>query len=234
MAKEVSKIIPVAERIIEFDSEDIRQNPSITDFTEDLISEEDWNEFAENALVIMDGWQIAQYAEEYPIVHYQCDEMSELYLEGGSRLNSFIETITVSTARYGKKFGVGSGKMTSEQVDNETVVYYTDHEGINHSVIMNDLCWFLLQKPKLVVSPEGMLVFFTDKQIIATVDLKHYHWIDGHIIDVEGKTIKDIEVCNDYCKVILIDDEKVEHSFSLKFDFDISAHQMIYPKATEL
>ena len=32
MAKEVSKAIPVAERIIEFDSEDIRKNPQITDF----------------------------------------------------------------------------------------------------------------------------------------------------------------------------------------------------------
>jgi len=67
MKKVSSKVIPVAERIIEFDSEDIRQNPSITAFSENLISEEDWNEFAKNALVIMDGWQIAQYAEEYPI-----------------------------------------------------------------------------------------------------------------------------------------------------------------------
>lgn len=234
MEKELSKIIPVAERIIEFDSEDIRLNPSITEFSEDLISEEDWKEFAKKALVIMDGWQIAQYAEEYPIVHYKCDEMSELYLEGGPRLNSFIETITVSTTRYGKKFGVGSGKMTSEQVDNETVVYYTDHEGINHSVIMNDLCWFLLQKPKLVISPEGMLIFFTDEQIIATVDLKQYHWIDGHIIDVKGRKIKDIEVCDDFCIVTLIDDNKNEYNFSLKFDFDVTAHQLLKPKATEL
>ena len=234
MKKVSSKVIPVAERIIEFDSEDIRQNPSITAFSENLISEEDWNEFAKNALVIMDGWQIAQYAEEYPIVHYQCDEISSIYLEGGPRLNSFIESITVSTALEGKKAWFGSGKLTSEVVGCDTVVYYKDHAGINHAIIKHDIYCFLLQKPKLVVSPEGVLLFFTDKQIIATVDCNHYHWIDGHIIDVEEETIKDIEVCEDYCKVILIDDEKVEHCFSLKFDFDISAHQMIYPKAIEL
>lgn len=235
MAKEVSKAIPVAERIIEFDSEDIRKNPQITDFSEELISEKEWEEFAKNALVIMDGWHIAQYAEEYPIVHYRCNELSSMYLVGEPRLNSFIESITVSTARYGKKVGVGSGKITSERADYETVVYYTDHEGINHSVIMNDLCWFLLQKPNLVVSPEGVLIFFTDTQIIATVDMKQYCWIDGHSIDVENKTIKNIEVFEDYCKVSLntvIPDYIQE--YSLKFDFDISAHHMIYPKATEL
>lgn len=234
MAKEVSKVIPVAKRIIEFEEEDFRENPAITDFSEELLSEEEWREFAENALVIMDGWEIAQYADEYPIVHYRCDEIVSAYLEGEFRLNSFIESITVSTALYGKRFGVGTGRLRSEIADYETVVYYTDHEGIRHAIVQNDICRLLLKKPNLVVSPEGMLVFFSEKEIIATVDCNQYHWIDGHVIDVEGKTIKNIEVCEDYCKVILIDDEEVEHRFSLKFDFDISAHQMIYPKASEL
>lgn len=234
MKKDVSKVIPVAERIIEFDTDDIRKNPSITDFSESLISEEDWRKFAENALVIMDGWDILQYAEEYPIVLYQCDELSNIYLEGGPRLNSFIESITVSTAKYGKRVCFSSGKLTCEDIDSDIVVYYTDNVGINHEVIQQDICDFLLQKPNLVVSPQGILVFFTNEQIIATVDCNHYHWIDGHVIDVEGKTIEDIEVCDDYCKVILIDDKKAKQCFSLKFDFDISAHQMILPKATEL
>lgn len=235
MAKEVSKVIPVAERIIEFKSEDFRKNSSITHFSEDLISEKDWREFAENALVIMDGWHILQYAEEYPIVHYRCDEVASVYLEGGFRLNSFIESITVSTALYGKKAWLGSGKLDCENTDYDTVVYYTDHAGINHAIIQHDICWFLLQKPNLVVSPEGVLVFFTDKQIIATVGCNNgYHWIDGYVIDVEGKTIKNIEVYDDYCKVILLDDKKAEHCFSLKFDFDVAGHQMLCPKATKL
>lgn len=235
MAKEVSKIIPVAERIIEFGTEDIRKNDSIIHCSDELISEEEWNEFAGNALVIVDGWHIVQYAEEYPIVHYKCDESASCYLGPDFRLNSFIESITVSTACYGKKAWFGSGKLSCENTDYDTVVYYTDHAGINHAIIQHDICWFLLQKPNLVVSPEGVLVFFTDKQIIATVGCNNsYHWIDGHVIDVEGKTIKNIEVCDDYCKVILLDDKKAEHCFSLKFDLDATSYQILNPKASEM
>lgn len=235
MAKEVSKVIPVAERIIEFGTDDIRTNDFIIHCSDELISEEEWNEFAENALVIVDGWHIVQYAEEYPIVRYKCDEVASVYLEGGFRLNSFIESITVSTACYGKKASFGTGKLSCEITDYDTVVYYTDHAGINHAIIQHDICWFLLQKPNLVVSPEGVLVFFTDKQIIATVGCNNgYHWIDGHVIDVEGKTIKDIEVCDDYCKVILLDDNKAEHCFSLKFDLDATSYQILNPKASEM
>lgn len=215
MKKETSKVIPVAERIIEFDAKAL-------------------NQFEENPLVIVDGWHILRYAEEYPIVRYQCDHLSNVYLEGGPRLNSFIEKITVSTALNGKNAWFGPVELTWKDTDCDTVVYYTDHVGINHTVMQYDIYCFLLKRPKLVVSPEGVLLFFTGKQIIATVDCNQYHWIDWHVIDVKEKTIKDIEVWDDYCKVILIDDKEVEQCFSLKFDFDISAHHMIQPKATEL
>ena len=195
------------------------------------------DEFAENALVIMDGWEmeIWQYAEEYPIVKYRCNEDSIAYLDGYSWLNSFVESITVSTALYGKKAGFGSGKLDCENTDYDTVVYYTDHAGINHAIIQHDLCWFLLQKPNLVVSPEGVLVFFTDKEIIATVGCNNgYYWISGNVIDIKDKTIENIEVCDDYCKVILLDDNESEVCFSLKFDFDVTTHQMLCPKAKKL
>ncbi len=87
----------------------------------------------------------------------------------------------------------------------------------------------------LVVSPEGVLVFFTDKEIIATLGCNNsYHWISGNVINVEGRTIKNIEVCEDYCKVILLDDNEVEHSFSLKFDFDGTSYQILNPKVLKL
>lgn len=214
MAEQVAKIIPVAERIIEFGTEDFRKNSS---------------------LVIVNGWHIEQYAEEYPIVKYKCDESACCYLGPDFRLNAFIESITVSTALNGKDAWFGTGKLTCENTDYDTVVYYTDHAGINHAIIQNDICWFLLQKPNLVVSPEGVLVFFTDKQIIATVACNNsYHWIGGHVIDVDGKTIKDIEVCDGYCKVILLDDNEVEYNFSLTFDFDVTSYQILNPKASEL
>lgn len=234
MAKKVSMLFPVAERITEFNSGDFRKNPSILHLSEDLISEEAWREFAENALVIIDGWHILQYAEEYPIVEYKCDENASCYLGPDYRLNSFIHSITVSTALHGKKYGVGTGRISSEITDYDTVVYYTDHAGIRHSIIQNDICQFLLEKPKLVVSPEGMLIFFTEKKILATVDCNHYHWIDGHVIDVEGKTIKNIKVYRDCCKVILLDKYKCEHIIPLRFNFDITALQMICPNISEL
>ena len=232
--KKAPKVIPVAERIIEFGTKDIRKNDTIIHCSDELISEKEWDEFAGNALVIVDGWEVVQYAEEYPIVHYQSDGNSSFYLEGGHRLNTFIESISVSTAMHGKKASFGSGKLKCESVNCDTVVYYTDNVGINHAIIQDDIYSFLLHKPNLVVSPEGVLVFFTEDQIIAVVDCNLYHWIDGHVIDVEGKTIKDIEVWDDYCKVILIDDKKAEHCFKLKFDFDISARQMLLPKASKL
>ena len=236
MANEkVSKAIPVAKRIIEFKSEYVRENFEIMHSSEDSISEEVWKEFARNALVIMDGWHIKQYAAEYPIVRYQCEELAALYLTGGPRLNAFVEQITVSTASYGKSAWFGSGKLDCENTGCDTVVYYTDDTGINHAIIQSDLYTILLKKPKLVVSPEGVLVFYTDEDIIATVDCNSaYHWINGHVINVEGKKIKDIEVCDDFCKVVLIDEEDIEHNYSLKFEFKITEHQMLCPKASEL
>lgn len=227
MAKKVSKVTPV-ERIIEFNSEDFRENPSITTFSEDLISEEDWKNFAENALVLIDGWDILQYAEEYPIVKYEWKE--DILKPGGPSLNSFIESITVSAASKGKRFSVGTGKISSKITDCDVVVYYTDNTGICHTVIQHDIFYFLLKKPNLVVSPEGMLIFFTDKQILATVDCNHYYWIDD---DVKEKQIKDIAVCNDFCKITLTD-EKAEYNYSLKFNVNIAKRQMICPEISKL
>lgn len=234
MAKKVSKEISVAKRILKFKTTDFRKNPLITNCYEKLISDKDWEGFAGNALLIMDGWYVLQYAEEYPIVHYRCDEASRGYLEGEPRLNSFIESITVSTALYGKKAWFGTGKLSCKNTDYDTVCYYTDNEGINRAIIQHEICCFLLEKPNIILSPEGVIVFFTEKQILATVDCNHYQWIDGYEINLEGRRIKDIEVCKDFCKVILIDDQKVEHNFSLKFNFDFVSHQLICAKASEL
>lgn len=234
MAEKESKVIQVAERIIEFRTEDIRENPSITYNSEDLISENDWSEFAKNALVIMDGYNIFQYAEEYPIVKYKSNDLANCYY-GKDFLNSFVKSITVSTALYGKKASFCTGKLSRENTSDNTVAYYTDRTGINQAILQHDIYCFLLQKPKLVVSPEGVLVFFTDKHIIATINCNDsYYWIDGNVISVGNKTIKDIEVCDEYCKVILLDNEKVEYNFSLKFDFDVSSYQALNPKASEL
>lgn len=74
MAEKVSKVIPVAERITNFCEKNFRQNSGIVHSMECDISDEQWKEFAGKALVIINGRDILQYAEEYPIVKYQCSE----------------------------------------------------------------------------------------------------------------------------------------------------------------
>jgi len=204
MEREVSKVIPIAERI--------------TDFR---------NENAGKVLTIIEEEDSFEYYEEYIIVHYRCNENATPHMEGGFYLNSFIESITVSKL-------CPKNSLHTEEIDDEIMVYYTDNTGINYSIIQYDICEFLIEEPRIVVSPEGMLIFFTEDQIIATIDCNHYHWIDGHVIDVEGKFIKDIEVCEDYTKVILVNSRGVEYNFSLKFDFDMTSRQMFYPKVSQL
>lgn len=148
-------------------------------------------------------------------------------------MNSFVKSITVSTALSGKVISVISGKVTEEMADYDTVVYYEDNCGIYHAVMQNDICKFLLRKPSLIVSPEGMLVFFTGKAILATVDCEHYYWVDWKM-DLNYKSIKCIKVCKDSCEITLIDEKSKESTFRLTFEFDISEHQMIEPIITEL
>lgn len=212
MAKNVSKVIPVAERIIEFKERDFRDN---------------------SPLLIVNGWHknIFQYTEEYPIVKYQCNENVCCSLEPDYRLNSFIETITVSTALAGKKISANAEVIDT---DYDTVIYFRDHWGTNYEITHNSIREFLIKKPNLVVSPEGMLIFFTDKQILATFDCNHCYFISEYFIKVGYASIKGIEVCKDFSKVTLIDDKKHEKNFSLKFDFDITEIQMICPKVSEL
>ena len=204
MEREVSKVIPVAKSITKFEKENIG-----------------------NELVIVDGWHIVKYAEEYPIIRYKCDEISTIHISGGFHLNSFIESITVSNV-------FPKTSSCNEKIDDEILVYYTDNTGIRRSVMQYDICEFLIKRPRIVVSPEGMLIFFTENQIIATIDCDHYLWIDGHEINLRGKTIKAIEVYEEYTKIILVNKKGMEYNFSLKFDFDMAAHQMICPKVFKL
>ena len=153
MAKKVSKEVPIAERIIEFDKDDFCENFSPSDVSESMVTKEMLEEFAEKALVLVDGTDILQYANEYPIVVYQCNE-SICYADimPEPRLNSFVLNIVVSTGVDGKRYSVGSGKMEEEPIGFDTITYYEDPFGIKHQIIQYDICKFLLKRPKLVVS----------------------------------------------------------------------------------
>lgn len=197
MAKKVSKEVPIAERIIEFDKDDFCENFSPSDVSESMATKEMLEEFAEKALVLVDGTDILQYANEYPIVVYQCNE-SICYADimPEPRLNSFVLNIVVSTGVDGKRYSVGSGKMEEEPIGFDTITYYEDPFGIKHQIIQYDICKFLLKRPKLVVSEEGILVFYTEDEILATTDCQQYAWVrwdDTIEIAQELKTLSHIK-----------------------------------------
>ena len=240
MAKKVSKEVPIAERIIEFDKDDFCENFSPSDVSESMVTKEMLEEFAEKALVLVDGTDILQYANEYPIVVYQCNE-SICYADimPEPRLNSFVLNIVVSTGVDGKRYSVGSGKMEEEPIG------YEDPFGIKHQIIQYDICKFLLKRPKLVVSEEGILVFYTEDEILATTDCQQYAWVRWDDTIENCTSIENIIAYKEYCEVTLIDGEDVfddfgeiaekapRHVLALNFNLKVADHNMINPKFTK-
>lgn len=231
MAKRVSKEVPIAERIIEFDKDE---------FCEKL------EEFAEKTLVLVDGTNILQYANEYPIVVYKCNE-SICYadIKPEPRLNSCILKIVVSKGVDGKCFSIGRGKMEEGPIESDTIVYYEDPVGIKHEIIQYDIWKFLMKKPKLVVSEEGVLVFYTEDEILATTDCYHYAWIHWDGIIENCTSIENIMAYKEYCEVTLMEGEDVcdafgqiserapRHVLALNFNLKVADHNMINPKLTK-
>ena len=190
------KKFPIVERVIEFSEAAYIENPQVTMCAENIISEKEWEQFEENSLVLVDGNNIYQYCSEYPIVVYCCS--SDAGLGSNSRLNGFIQNITVSTVCEGKHFSIKKREMPFEFVGPTTVAYITDNIG-RHNIIPNyQIFKMLLKKPKLVLSSEGLLIFYTEKYILATNDCEHYTYVD---IDTDNCIINAIEVCDDYCVV---------------------------------
>lgn len=62
MAERVSKEVPIAERLVEFGKDDFNENFSLSEISESLITQKILEEFAKNALVLIDGTDILQYA----------------------------------------------------------------------------------------------------------------------------------------------------------------------------
>ncbi|MGN1297446.1 MAG: hypothetical protein ACI4VH_03315 [Clostridia bacterium] len=226
----------IAERIIEFEENDFIINPKITGIAESLSTEAYWQIFADNALTFTDGNGIFQFAEEYPIVRYQCKD--EVDLMPDRCLNAFVKSITVSSTMYGKKFSISAGKVKEEKFDSKTVVYYEDNIGRRYAVLQYDIIKFLLRKPKLVVSSEGLLIFFTKDAILVTNDCEHYAWINE--INTDHFVIEDVELFEKYSCVCLVDTEEAnessKHHYKLQIDIDIRKGQsgMIKPRVEKL
>ena len=235
MQRDSFKPFPKVERIIEFSEEDVRENTDVTSVDELLISKKTWREFEENALVIADGDTIYQYAEEFPIVVYRCSEDAQVM---SSTLNGFIESITVSTADLGRRFSLKRRYMQWEYTGPDTVAYFTNITGRCIAIRQYDIRRFLQNKPNLVISNEGLLVFFTDKTILVTLDCEHYAWV--HDVDTENRKITSIEVYDEFCIVNLEDAEShdkdgnpLKYSYKLQFIVDMVDHGMIKSEVTK-
>jgi hypothetical protein len=236
MKRDAFKSFPKVERIVEFSEKDVRKNTDVTSVDDSLISGKAWQKFAENALVITDGHTIYQYAEEFPIVVYRCSE--DAMLMPSRRLNAFIESITVSTADLGKHFWLERNDMKWEYTGPDTVAYFTDNTGRVIAIQQNDIFRFLLNKPNLVISNEGLLIFFTEKSILVTVDCEHYAWV--HDVDTKNGEITSIDVYEEYCIVNLENRENhdedgnpMKYSYTLQFVVDMIDHGMITPEITK-
>ena len=224
---EVPKNPIIAVRKVEFSENDFRES-NIMRFPENFISQEEWFRFSANALVLTCKNDILQYACEYPIVRYECNQ--GICNEPEGMLNTFIKNITVSTATDGKKVTVKTGKIESEVLKNETIAYYEDAYEIYHSITNRDIFMLLLKKPNLVVSPEGVLVFYTEKSILCTLDCESC--LEIKINESKGN-INTIDVFDDFIEVVYDDDDEI-YAFEINFDFDFNSSFPVIPVITRI
>lgn len=238
MAKRVSPGVPIARRVIEFGKDDFIEKSFLREIPQ---TENTLEELAENALVLIDGNDIVQYATEYPIVVYKGDERC-IDTQPEPRLNSFVLYIAVSTGLDGRRYSIDSGKMEEELTGYDTIAYFEDPIGIRHQIMQYDICNFLLKKPELVVSEEGVLVFYTEDQILVTTDCNQYAWV--HLQDEVGNylNIEKIAAHKEYCTVNIVKKEAVhdfidatyKEEWALNFDFTVAGRNMIEPKLTKI
>ena len=189
----------------------------------------------EGFLVVSNGDTVLRYAKETPLVVYRCSE--EAGVMPYSRLNTFIESINVSNVDRGKQFSLELGDMECTATEPDTIAYFTDTIGRHTLIPCHDVSVFLLRRPYLVISNEGLLVFFTEKEILATIDCWHYAWITD--IDTRNGEIESIDVHDDYC-IVNIEENSDRHgnpttkySYTLRFIIDMIDHGMIKPEVTK-
>ncbi len=149
MSKKQEKFrIPTVRRQVE----DFRTNDNIIDFDDSLISKKEWQEFDEKALVISDGRDVYQYADEYPIVKYTGEVKSDNGCCLEDQLNTFINSVTVSTVMNGIHFSLKKREMKGKYTGEKTVAYFEDSIGRLNEIPVYDIQRILMKKPNLVVS----------------------------------------------------------------------------------
>lgn len=187
-------------------------------------------------LIFSSCGNVIRYTSEELIARYQCNDKA-YYLEPRDSLNNFVKRITVSTAKaisfWVPYYMRESSVIRVEQPKRESIVYYEDNVGVLHKIIQGDISHFLLKQPKLTVSPEGMLIFYTKDEVLATLDCEHYCWLHSQELCMEGRSIEIIKAYDNFCRILVFDRANIAHNFKLTFDFDFIAKPMIHPEIVE-
>lgn len=201
MSKKKSNfVVPKVERQIKFEEEDFITNDAVVGRSESLISKEEWKDFECNVLVLSDGYDVYQYADEYPIVKYTGEIMSDTGFEG-ERLNGFITSVTVSTVMNGVHFSLRKREMKRKFTGAKTIAYFEDSIGRLTEIPIDDIYRILMKKPNLVVSSDGLLIFYTKKECVATLDFVHYAWVDPPLMMSQITRNEDYEEWARFCRV---------------------------------
>ena len=88
MEKNISRDIPLVERIVEFIDVDLTDKVSVTYCAEQFMNFKAWLKMDRHCpLNLIHGYYMEQYEQECPIVRYKCDENSTFSLDGEPRLN---------------------------------------------------------------------------------------------------------------------------------------------------
>jgi hypothetical protein len=136
--------------------------------------------------IIVDQWNhsLIEVKNEYPVVKY---EKAWIQPELPPRLNSLIRNITVSVITLGQIYTVSTdSKLETKEVEDKTLVYFENTHGDLIVVNGNSVHDFLLRKPNLCVTPNGILLFYDEREVIATFDLDNYTYVTNYLISLKN------------------------------------------------
>lgn len=160
---------PSIRKVTEFTEKDefhsLPVNPREIPFVGDL------KKFNQKSLMFVCGNALYQFSQAVPVVRYEADE--------GNMINGFITSITVYRCNGGRKVSLDGCTVKSDEIKDEIeVVLYQDNKGHLIAVEKWKLFNFLLQMPNTLITKEGVIIFYTESDVIATTDLHSYKWLD--------------------------------------------------------
>lgn len=211
MAKQVSNIL----RITDFEDNLSQHAPALLP-DEGLVTDENLDSISIPCLTLIHGIDIVQCSKEFPIVMYRHKDYA---LDIG--INTFIKSIAVSVASGVQRFSSLSSQIVPSFSKYEPIFYYEDSHSICHSILDDEICSFLLKKPSITVTNDGVMIFFTSTEAFATINLQTFLNITDKLLDV-GQKIVFISIHNNFLHVTVRN--TVESKFFV-FNFDFSQNQ---------